>query len=208
VGRHRRRESAFRVLFVCTGNICRSPFAEILARHLLATRLGDGAAGFAVASAGTAAVVGAGMHPLSRAELAPWGLDGGASAGFRARQLAPELVGAADLVLGLTPGHRSGVLESEPGALPIAFALREFARLVAAADPAALPADPVERAHALVAGARDARGLLPPVPAGADAVPDPIGRSGAAHHRAATLVRDAVATVLDVVAPGPVPGAQ
>ena len=32
VGRHR-AEAPFRLLFVCTGNICRSPFAEIITRH-------------------------------------------------------------------------------------------------------------------------------------------------------------------------------
>jgi protein-tyrosine phosphatase len=34
VARHRREETGFRLLYVCSGNICRSPFAEILTRHL------------------------------------------------------------------------------------------------------------------------------------------------------------------------------
>jgi Low molecular weight phosphotyrosine protein phosphatase len=72
VGRHRadERTDTFRLLFVCTGNICRSPFAEILTRHLLRGRLGGrAAAAFDVSSAGVAAVVGSAMHPDSRAEL-------------------------------------------------------------------------------------------------------------------------------------------
>jgi hypothetical protein len=53
VARHRRKETEFRVLYVCTGNICRSPFAEILTRHLLTGRLGgQAAAAFDVSSAG------------------------------------------------------------------------------------------------------------------------------------------------------------
>ena len=44
MGRHRREEAEdeFRLLFICTGNICRSPFAEILTRHLLRGRRGGG----------------------------------------------------------------------------------------------------------------------------------------------------------------------
>jgi protein-tyrosine phosphatase len=205
VGRHRRAErtDAFRLLFVCTGNICRSPFAEILTGHLLRGRLGGRAAGaFEVSSAGVGAVVGSGMHPDSRAELAPWHLDGGRSADFTARQLEPRLIERSDLVLGATVRHRSAVVEQCPAALPITFALREFARLAAAVDPAELPAHPVARAHALVERARLRRGLVPPDAAGDD-VPDPIGGSREAHHRAAELARAALTTVVEVIAPAP-----
>jgi protein-tyrosine phosphatase len=209
VGRHRAQErsDAFSLLFVCTGNICRSPFAEILTRHLLRGSLGGrDAAAFTVASAGVGAVVGAGMHPDSRAELAPWGLDGAHSAGFTARQLHPSMIGAGDLVLGATPRHRSAVVEQCPAALPIAFGLREFARLAAAVDPGRLPDHPVARAHTLVELARQQRGLVPPDPGGDD-VPDPVGRDRAAHHRAAELVHEALMTIVRRVVPhtGPLP---
>jgi protein-tyrosine phosphatase len=203
VGRHRREErtDAFRLLFVCTGNICRSPFAEILTRHLLRGRLGGRAAGaFEVSSAGVSAVVGSGMHPDSRAELAPWHLDGPPSAGFVARQLHPEMIERSHLVLGATVRHRSAVVEHCPAALPITFGLREFARLTAAVDAAELPPHPVARAHALVELARMRRGLVPPDPGGDD-VPDPIAGPPAAHHQAAQLTHVAVAAVVNVVAP-------
>ena len=68
-------DEPFRLLFVCTGNVCRSPAAEILMPHLLRGRLGGReAARIAVASAGVCAVVGGAMHPAARAKLAPWGL--------------------------------------------------------------------------------------------------------------------------------------
>jgi protein-tyrosine phosphatase len=203
VGRHRREErtDAFRLLFVCTGNICRSPFAEILTRHLLRGRLGGRAsAAFEVSSAGVAAVEGAGMHPDTRAELAPWHLDGSLSAGFVARQLEPSMIERSHLVLGATARHRSAVVELCPAALPMTFGLREFARLAAAVDAAELPAHPVARAHALVEHARLRRGLVPPDPQGED-VPDPIGRPQDAHHVAAVLTHAALTTVLDVVVP-------
>ena len=71
------------------------------------------------------------------------------------------MIEASDLVLGATARHRSAVIEQCPPALPITFALREFARLAAAVDPRELPAHPVARAHALVDLARLRRGLVP-----------------------------------------------
>ena len=203
VGRHRREEAddAFRLLFVCTGNICRSPFAEILTRHLLRGRLGGrGAEAFTISSAGIQAVVGSGMHPDSRAELAPWNLQGAAAEGFVARQLQSAMIEQSDLVLGATTRHRSAVVELCPAALPITFGIREFARLAAAVDTDELPAHPVARAHALVELARLRRGLVPPSPDG-DVIPDPIGQPAAAHHRAAQLIHTAVGTIVDIVGP-------
>ena len=53
------------VLLVGTGNICRSALAERLGRAYLDECLGDRAAAVRLVSAGTRAVVGAGMHPDS-----------------------------------------------------------------------------------------------------------------------------------------------
>ncbi len=201
MGRHRRAEAEdeFRLLFVCTGNICRSPFAEILTRHLLGSRLGGRAAhAFEISSAGVQAVVGSAMHPDSRAELAPWNLHGAPAAGFTARQLSSAMIERSHLVLGVTPRHRSAVVAQCPAALPTTFGLREFARLAAAVDPGQLPAHPVARAHALVDLARLQRGLVPPDPDGDD-IPDPMGRPPAAHHRAAQLTHAAATAVVDVI---------
>ena len=201
MGRHRREEprDEFRLLFVCTGNICRSPFAEILTRHLLRGSLGGTVARrFVVSSAGVQAVVGSAMHPDSRAELAPWNLQGSHAEGFAARQLRPSMIEQSHLVLGATPRHRAAVVEQCPAALPLTFSLREFARLVGVVDRSALPEHPVARAHALVDLARVQRGLVPAEP-DADEVPDPMGRPRAAHHRAAELIHAATAAVVDVV---------
>jgi protein-tyrosine phosphatase len=205
VNRHRapsEQDHVFRLLFVCTGNICRSPFAEILTRHLLVGRLGGRLASeIEVASAGVQAVVGGQMHPDSRHELMPWGLDGPVAGRFTARQLRAEMVDDADLILGANPRHRSSVVECNPAGLPKTFGLREFVRLARAVDPAALPEQPVERAHALVELGRRQRGLLPPVDPGDDRVPDPMGGTADDHHRAATLIREAVSSIVDVIAP-------
>ncbi len=82
------------------------------------------------------------------------------------------------------------------------FALREFARLAAPVDPAALPAHPVARTHAMVEQAGLRRGLLPPGdPDDDDVVPDPMRHDEDAHHRAAVLIRAAVEAIVDVIAP-------
>ncbi len=194
MGRHRAQEDgSFRLLFVCTGNICRSPFAEFYFRHLLVGRLGGRAASrFVVGSAGARAVVGSGMHPDSLAELAPWGLDKAAER-FAARQLRSAMVLQSDLVLGATPRHRSAIVERTPAALPSAFSVREFARLVEAVDADELPTDPVERALALIDLGRQQRGLVP-LPDDKDDVPDPMGLPREAHARSA-----------DAAARGPAP---
>src|SRR5690349_9488773 len=74
---------AFRVLFVCIGNVCRSPVGErLLAARLPADR-------FEVGSAGVGAMVGYAMSKYAAAELEGYG---GSSTGFAARQLTPELI--------------------------------------------------------------------------------------------------------------------
>lgn len=192
----------FRILYVCTGNVCRSPFAEILTRHLLAERLGKhAAAAFDVTSAGVRAVVGASIDPDTRRQLATVVPDDSATACFVARQLTPMMIERADLILALTPAHRSVVVEECPRVVARAFSLRELARLSALVDLAALPATPVERAAALGRQARQARSLAPPSHVDIDDVPDPAGLPPRAHLAAATRITAAVRSVVEVIAP-------
>jgi protein-tyrosine phosphatase len=80
------------ILIVCTGNICRSPIGEALLRASSAVSR----PGLTVASAGLAALQGHPADPLAVKLLAERGIDLSA---HRARQLTPELVAAADLIL-------------------------------------------------------------------------------------------------------------
>jgi protein-tyrosine phosphatase len=80
------------VLVLCTGNICRSPMAEVLLRARLATLR----PGLAVSSAGLAAPQGRPADPTAVALLAERGLDLSA---HLARQVTPELIAAAGLIL-------------------------------------------------------------------------------------------------------------
>jgi protein-tyrosine-phosphatase len=195
----------FRLLYVCTGNICRSPFAQFHTRFLLGARLGPWAHSFAVHSAGVSAVRGHGMHEDTRALLASR-RDHPDVAAFAARQLPDRDVLLADLVLTMTREHRSTVLGDVPRALPTTFTLREFARLLRSADRsqlAALPRSPVDRARALVTLARNTRGTVPAVPADQDAVPDPVSGGPEAHAEAARVIDESVRTFLDLLVPPP-----
>ncbi|MDN5851260.1 MAG: protein-tyrosine-phosphatase [Actinomycetia bacterium] len=194
--------SAFGLLFVCTGNVCRSPFAEILTRHLLLVRMGDRAdAHFDVSSAGLHAVVDAPLHPHTRGELACRDVDNSVANRFRARQLDRSMISVPDLVLGVSPQHSSTDVQCDPTALRKAFSLREFARLVGSVDPTTLPVQPAERARSLVEHARHRRGMVPPVGPDADRIPDPIGWPRQAHRNTAMLIHQAVIIVVTAIAP-------
>jgi protein-tyrosine-phosphatase len=84
---------------VCTGNVCRSPMAEAIARRLLDAR---GLTDVEVASAGTAAWDGAPASEGAYLITLEHGLDLSA---HRARQVTADHVTDADLILGMSPHH-------------------------------------------------------------------------------------------------------
>ncbi len=93
------------VLFICTGNTCRSPMAEGLLRAALASRAIDQVT---VSSAGTGAWEGA---PISEAAYLV-GLEQGIDlSNHRARLLTRELVRGADLILVMSGRHLARVVE-------------------------------------------------------------------------------------------------
>ena len=186
---------------MCAGNQCRSPVAEVLARRLLDERFGsEHAARFDVSSAGTQAVRGESIDPLTRAELVAVGVDDEASFSDSA-PLSVDMIGSADLVLTAERAHRSVVVQQAPTALGKTFCLREFARLMESVECDGMPADPVALARAAVVAARDSRGLIPSVPPSEDDIADPKGLDQTAHHAAALVISSALAQILGVPSP-------
>lgn len=111
------------LLFVCTGNICRSPFAERYATHV-ADR--SGVTGWTFTSAGAGALVGSSMEPTMARELQALGGD---PSGFRARSLSREIIGSADLIVAMETFHRSVVLDDFPNLVRRTFTLGQLARI-------------------------------------------------------------------------------
>lgn len=150
-----------RILTVCTGNICRSPFLERALQAELDRSWGVGAV--EVSSGGTGALPGHAMEDQARAYLESKGY---ASDGFLARDLTQSMVAEADLVLTATRAHRGKVAMLHPKALRYVFAFREFADLVSGLEDSAVQAHSdsarahVERIVALAAGQRGMRAPL------------------------------------------------
>ncbi|EME53345.1 protein-tyrosine-phosphatase [Rhodococcus ruber BKS 20-38] len=116
-------DRAMRVLYVCTGNICRSPTAELLTTAF-AREAGRGE--LSAHSAGTRGMVGRPMEPTAALVLRQLG---GEPDGFVARRLSPHIAQDADLVITMAESHRAAVLQAAPRMLKRTFTLREAARL-------------------------------------------------------------------------------
>ncbi len=159
------------VLVVCTGNICRSPAAQLV----LGAALDDSVV---VASAGTGAVVGAPVAPVMARLLSDRGLD---PSGFVARSLTEDLVRSGDLVLTMTRRHRAAVLELAPSALRRTFLVTELASIAERLGTGAPGADDAARLAAAAAAPR-ARASLD-LERDAPDVEDPYGRSEDVYRR-------------------------
>ena len=176
------------VLFVCTGNICRSPVAEAL----LQSRAEELGLPITVRSAGSWA--GRGNPATSNAILAAreMGLD---IQGHRARPLADHLIRGADLVLALAREHRHEVVSLVAEAGPKTFTLKELAVLLEALPQAPVHAD-AETALTRIAEADRlrARGAAPGLRD--PDVRDPIGSALFAYRDVAWDIQTAVDAML------------
>jgi protein-tyrosine phosphatase len=155
---------AFGVLFVCTGNICRSPTAEALARRELARYPG---APIQLSSAGSHALEG---NPAASRSMLAASSRGASLERHFARELTRRRVRAADLILCMAAEHRPFVLSYDRAAASKTFLLASFARVASQWDwLATSPADLVTLA---AEHAREQPG---------DDIDDPLGQSAQAY---------------------------
>lgn len=112
-----------KIVFVCTGNICRSPMGEALLRHELAAR---GCEGIEVSSCGTwaSAPQPATAHAVTVLEAR--GID---LSSHRSRVLDAAELEEADLVVAMTSVHVREIEEMAPAALPKVRLMKELVEL-------------------------------------------------------------------------------
>jgi protein-tyrosine phosphatase len=203
----------FRILMVCTGNICRSAMAHhvleaailrSLARSFDVKTAGAIARQIEVRSAGTAANEGSLMTRETLRETARFGGDGQL---HLARRLSFDDVQSADLILAMSREHRRAVVALDPRASNRVFTLIEFVRLVTA--PGILrpiddsPLDEVatdfpSTLRSMVATISVSRGYLPP-PASENEfdIADPYGQSARVYARVGAVIGEAITTLAD-----------
>lgn len=115
-----------KILFICTGNTCRSPMAEAIFKHKTNNR-------YEVKSAGIFAQDGSTASPHSIDVLKKQSIP----IDHKSKQLTTELVVWSDLILTMGNSHKQMILQRYPKADDKVFCLKEFAQNTKAdiADP-------------------------------------------------------------------------
>jgi len=180
----------FCILFVCTGNICRSPMAELLFRART-----DPMLPMRTASAGTSGLDGWAMDAPSALVLRELGGDG---AGHSAQRLTPELVAESDLILTAETAHREVITGAHPLAATHTFTLREFGRLGAGLGTLSRSPTP-EDLRTRVRQVGGLRAVAAPVKRGRDDIGDPYGASLGHVRTCGAQIAAAIDAVIDAL---------
>ncbi|MBD3168712.1 MAG: low molecular weight protein arginine phosphatase [candidate division Zixibacteria bacterium] len=112
-------DKKFKVLFVCTGNTCRSPMAEGIFRNMLKEM---GIENIEVGSAGVSAADGFPASSNGVAVCRDWGID---ISGHRSRLLDMGLIDSSDLILVMSPEHYKYIKSTHPSAQNV-FLIKDF----------------------------------------------------------------------------------
>ncbi|MBE6356698.1 MAG: low molecular weight protein arginine phosphatase [Lentisphaerae bacterium] len=122
----RKSDGVVSVLFICTGNTCRSPMAELIFSAMASGK------NITVSSAGLYAFDGEAMSVNSQQALAEAGIDGSQ---FRSQSVTYDLVEGSSLILTMTASHRAELLMRFPEAADKCFSLAHLSGSGDISDP-------------------------------------------------------------------------
>jgi protein-tyrosine-phosphatase len=178
------------ILFVCTGNRCRSPVADAIAWRSLRDRniTAD------VASAGLLEG-GAGLPHETVRVLTKRGIDSGDR---RSLQVTPELLTASTLILGMDRGHVRELAVLEADAWHKTFTLKEAVRRAHHIGPRRF-GEPLDQWVVRLGEGREPSDLLGA--SSEDDIEDPIGAPYQEHERTAAVIEELLTELLDLVWP-------
>jgi protein-tyrosine phosphatase len=178
------------LLFVCTGNLCRSPMAATVARNVLAGRTE------------AVNVISAGLlrpgEPATDEAVNVMGRRGLDLSTHRSRRVGDALVPAPDLIVGMAREHARAVVDVIPGLFPRTFTLKEFVARALSVGPR--QAGETLDTYLVRVGTDRGFGALVGS-SSADDVADPIGCDLRTYERCATEIEAAVTTLIDLVWP-------
>lgn len=172
-----------KVLMVCTGNICRSPMAEVMLRAEVAAR---GCDDIEVSSAGTWAGFGHPAQPEAREVVRNRGID---LDGHRSRPVDPQELADADLVVAMTSVHARELRQLSDQVGTKMVLMKEFVEMQVDECPSSELDD---RLKTLLAGKR-------PSSRRALDLDDPMGLPVFAYERAATEIEEGVRRLADLL---------
>lgn len=167
------------VVFICSGNRCRSPLAEVALRRL------GGSLPLRVSSSGTLDLAGEPSTPEMISAARALGLDLDA---HRSRHLARADLEDADLILGFELTHVAAAVVDGGAPADRVFFLKEIVRLLEATPPSP-EEDPESRARARIQQAAELRSFDRAHRSG-EGIPDPFGRSDRVYTETAHLIQE------------------
>jgi protein-tyrosine phosphatase len=178
------------LLFVCTGNLCRSPMAATVARNVLAGK------------AEAVDVISAGLlrpgQPATDEAVKVMGRRGLDLSTHRSRRVGDALVPAPDLIVGMAREHARAVVDVIPGLFPRTFTLKDFVARALSVGPRRAG----ETLDIYLARVGTDRGFGALVgSSSADDVADPIGCDLRTYERCAAEIEAAVTSLIDLVWP-------